>query len=288
MAINELFTQGQQQEATTNSRSLSGTAQLTKQATDIAHAILKTIDGRFDEYKELVAKSKVDHNVMDELIAATYNLTAEDIDFLKELDDTTKDNMLKSQQSKRSRAKSKTMTMENYTNMMIGAIAENLVRLSMGKSKSSVGAHRAAGSVEYTPEALQELIADQEKLRKEIRNVQSKKSIMKSKADFSETDERWLSLLKAEEQLKAMRSGTTAPTVVRVDVTREKLQEILGDVDPFHIRNAEARELLARCKALLEQPEPASETENDDQQNATDNTEHTEQSDNAAGTEDNA
>src|SRR5690606_11549012 len=84
----------------------------------------KTVNDNFEEYKELIAKSKSDHGEMDELIAKAFNLADGDAEFLKELDEATLDGMLKSQQSKRSRAKSKVMTMDNYRTMMIGAIAD--------------------------------------------------------------------------------------------------------------------------------------------------------------------
>jgi hypothetical protein len=92
--------------------------------------------------------------------------------------------MLKSQQSKRSRAKSKAMTLDNYTTLLTAAIAEDIIREIYNKPKSAGGFHRAAGTVDYTIDQLQALHDDQEALRKEIRNVQSKKSIMKSKNPF--------------------------------------------------------------------------------------------------------
>ena len=159
--------------------------------------------------------------------------------------------MLKSQQSKRSRAKSKAMTMDNYKSMMAGAIAENLIRQATGKVKSAGGARRMSGSVDFTAEQLEELRADQEKLKKELRNVQSKKSIMKSKADFSEDDDRWQALLVAEEQLKSIRVSTGHTQVVKVDETKEKLAEVLADVDPSSLKAGDSKALLAQIKELL-------------------------------------
>ena len=243
-----LFSEQENQKTATNARSLAGTAQLTSLASTIANDILKTANDNFEEYKELIAKSKSDHSAMDELIAKAYDLTTADVEFLKELDEATLDGMLKSQQSKRSRAKSKVMTMDNYRTMMIGAIAENLIRLVTGKKKSAGGNRRSAGKVEYSAEELAALQADQEKLRKEIRNVQSKKSIMKSKEGFSEEDERWLALLAAEEQLKALRKDTR--TVV-VDETKEKLAAMLDGVEINNLKAADAKDLLAQAMALI-------------------------------------
>lgn len=247
-----LFNEQENRETTTSTRNLAGTAQLTSLASTIANDILQTANDNFEEYRELIAKSKSDHSAMDELIAKAFNLADVDAEFLKELDEATLDGMLKSQQSKRSRAKSKVMTMDNYRSMMIGAIAENIIRLVTGKKKAAGGNRRKAGKVEYSAEELAALQADQEKLRKEIRNVQSKKSIMKSKEGFSEEDERWLALLKAEEQLKALREDTR--TVV-VDDTREKLAAMLDGVKVNSLKAADAKELLAQALALISNKE---------------------------------
>lgn len=256
MSIQHLFETNSAQQMTTSSRSLTGTAQLTSHSIEIANVVLKTVDSQFSHYQALVAKSKVDHDAMDELIAKAFPLFTEDIEYLRAIDDDTLENMLKSQQSKRSRSKSKVMTMENYKTMMVGAIAENLVRHALGKMKSAAGTNRVTGSVEYSQERLDELEADQEALRKEIRNVQSKKSIMKSKADFSETDERWLSLLKAEEQLKAIRIGASTQ-IIEVDTTREKIAELFIGVNLDSIRHFDGRELLEKIKRIIADAEQA-------------------------------
>lgn len=156
--------------------------------------------------------------------------------------------MLKSQQSKRSRSKNKVMTIDNYRNLMAGAVSELLIRQAMGKAKSSMGYRRASGSVEYTAEELEVFKNDQEALKREIRNVQSKKSIMKSKEGFSEEDERWQLLLAAEETLKSIRVTTGTRTVI-VDKTGEQLKAELGDKDIDSLKAADAKALL---KKLLE------------------------------------
>lgn len=254
--LNNLFNASENHESTANARSLAGTAQLTNLSTAIANDILKTMNDSFDEYKDLVAKSKTDHDVMDQLIAKAYDLTTVDVEFLKALDETVLDLMLKSQQSKRSRSKGKVMTMDNYRSMMTGAIAENLIRLVTGKAKTYGGTRHDAGTVEYTAEELEKLQNDQEKLRKEIRNVQSKKSIMKSKEGFSEEDERWLALLKAEEQLKGLRNDTkTVVETVVVDETKNALSEMLTGVDVNNLKSADAKKLLEQAMALINNKE---------------------------------
>lgn len=251
--LNNLFNEATSSEATAGARSLAGTAQLTNLATTIANDIMKKVNDNFEDYKELVAKSKTDHSAMDTLIAKAYDLNTADVEFLKELDDATIESMLKSQQSKRSRSKSKVMTMDNYRTMMVGALSENLIRIAANKPKSAVGNRHASGKVDYTTEELEALAADQDKLKKEIRNVQSKKSIMKSKEGFSEEDERWLALLTAEEQLKALRVDSVK--VVTVDTTKTALAEMLGDVDVNNMKAADAKKLIEQAMSLLKEAE---------------------------------
>ena len=251
MTINEMFTTAEATEVATSSRGLAGTAQLTAVANGLVASTIKTLNDNLEEYREAFEESKSSHSAMDALLAQIINFDAVDVEFIKELDETVVDGMLKSQQSKRSRAKSKAMTMDNYKSMMAGAIAENLIRKATGKVKSAGGARRMSGSIDFTAEQLEELKNDQERLRKEIRNVQSKKSIMKSKADFSEDDERWQKLLVAEEQLKAIRVSTSGAQVVKVDETKEALTEKLADVDIEHMNAKDSKQLLAQIKELL-------------------------------------
>lgn len=243
MTLANLFEEANGYKATTNSRSLEGTAQLNSVASGIVNAILQHINEHADELAELVAASQKDHSAMDKLINECYDLKTVNIDFLTALSETTLEGMLKSQQSKRSRAKGKIMTLDNYRNMMMGAVAENLIRMALGKEKNA-GARRV-GIVEYTDEQLEELRNDQDKLRREIRNIQSKKSIMKSKEGFSEDDEQWKKLLEAEEKLKALRVSTGA-----VDATKRKLAELLDGVDLNTLKVADAKKLLQQALEL--------------------------------------
>ena len=251
MSIKEMFNATETNEATTNARSLAGTAQLTAVANKYVASTIKVLNDNFEQYREAFEASKNDHGAMDALLAQIIDFDAIDVEFIKELDEAVVDGMLKSQQSKRSRTKSKAMTMDNYKSMMAGAIAENLIRKATGKVKSAGGARRLSGSVDFSAEQLEALREDQEQLKKEIRNVQSKKSIMKSKADFSEEDERWQALLVAEEQLKSVRVSTGGTKVVKVDETKEKLAEMLNEVDTDHMKAADVKDILAQVKALL-------------------------------------
>lgn len=249
--INEMFNVTENNATTTNARSLAGTAQLTAVANELVAECIKKLNDNFDEYRKDFEASKHDHNAMDALLAKLIDYDTIDVEFIKELEETTVDGMLKSQQSKRSRAKSKAMTMDNYKSMMSGAVAENLIRKATGKTKSAGGARRMSGSVTFTAEQLEALKEDQDKLKKEIRNVQSKKSIMKSKADFSEEDSRWQALLVAEEQLKNIRVSTGRAQVVKVDETKDALTEKLANVDIEHLKASESKELLAQIRAML-------------------------------------
>lgn len=256
-AMNNLFATENNATAT-STRGLSGTAQLTSIASNIAADILNAMNDNIDEYVEDIKKSQADNNAMDALIERVHPLAETDVEFLKELDEDTIEGMLKSQQSKRSRCKSKAMTMDNYRALMTGAIAENLIRLATGKEKHAGGPRRMAGTVDYTIEQLEQLAEDQERLKKEIRNVQSKKSIMKSKADFDESDERYQALLKAEQQLKDLR--VSGSNIVEVDTTKNALTDLVQGVDIHNMKAAEAKELLEKIAGLAHQ-EVTEETE---------------------------
>lgn len=251
MSMNELF----ETKATTATGrvGLPGTAELTAIASRIASDILNIMSEDVDTYRIRILESAKDNVELDKLIDELHPLGNEALDFMDELDENVVDNMLKSQQSKRSRTRSKTMTMDNYRSLLTAAIAENLIRLKTGKIKTN-GTMRVGGALDsFTPARLEELAADQEALRREIRNIQSRKSIMKSKADFDESSEAWQQLLKIEAQLKDLRVTTRGVHTVEVDTTKEQLKDLLGDVDPEHLKAADSKELLARIHDMLNQ-----------------------------------
>lgn len=234
-------------ETTTNARSIAGTAQLTAIATEIANKVLATVQADADYFKAQVEASKDDHDAMDALIEDLGQLKFVDITFLKETQEELLDGMLKSQQSKRSRTKGKAKTLENYRTLMTAAIAEALIRLAADKPKQA--SSRVAGKVSYTAAELEELTLDQDKLRKALRNVQSKKSIMKSKEGFDEADARWLELLAAESTLKGLRQDTIT---IRVDETKVAVAELLSASAPIdELKLKEAKELLHKISMLV-------------------------------------
>lgn len=229
---------------------LSSTANLTRISTDIAREILKRAEADTEKYQAKIVESQKSHDVMDQLINEIYDLTTVDIEFLKAESEEVLDRMIKSQQSKRSRAKSKEMTLENYLTMLTGAVAENLLRIAVNKPKSAGGGGARRKTVTYSEEELEAFKNDPEALRKALRNVQSKKSIYKSKADFDPESERWQELLKAEEQLKAIRDGQTIEAEKAIEKTNQ-LEEMLATVDPNDLKAADAKELLDSIKQML-------------------------------------
>lgn len=247
--LNELFAAEASNTSSASTRGLAGTAQLTHIASEITTFVMAKVNSNYEELKDIFLESRSNANTMDKLLKEQYNLEVVDVSFIKALDENVVAGMLKSQQSKRSRAKSKTMTLDNYKSMMTAAVAELLIRQAMGKNKHEGGIRREHGSVVFNEEALEKLAADQETLRKELRNIQSKKSIAKSKADFDETSTHWLELLQAEEQLKSIRVAGVGARAS--DVTKTKLSELLGDVELDNLKATDSKALLARLKELL-------------------------------------
>ena len=238
------------QKVTNKGNQLDNTANLTRLSTDIAREILKTAEADAEKYQQVILDSQKSHDVMDQLINDTYDLTTVDIEFLKTESEEVLDRMIKSQQSKRSRAKSKEMTFENYLTMLTGAVAENLLRIAANKPKSAGGGGARRGTVTYSEEELEAFKNDPEALKKAIRNVQSKKSIYKAKADFDPESERWKELLEVEAQLKAIRDGQSAEAAKAIEKT-QSLEEMLATVDTKDLKASDAKEMLEQIKQML-------------------------------------
>lgn len=249
-----LFAGNEELKGFNGANQLNKTAQLTANATHVAHKIVQAVIDDQATYSDRVAASQTSHDEMDRLIDDLGQLHEIDIDFLKTENDEVLDKMLKSQQSKRSRSKSKTMTQDNYTTMMTAAIAEGLLRLAMGKPKGAGGGATNSGDPRFTDEQLVELGSNPEALTKAIRNVQSKKSIAKSKADFSEDTEKWQQLLEAEKQLKGLRSelsGIASKESQAAIEANKKVQERLADEDLSKLSAKDALKLLQETKEML-------------------------------------
>lgn len=250
---NNIFATNNNTTATANGRNLAGTARLNSIANNFAAEFMAKLTELDDN--DIVAAMH-DNNKLDDLIRGTIQIeiTDADHDAFAQLDDKTADGMLKSQQSKRSRCKSKDMTQDNFRSMVSAAIAEMIIRDVYGKTKNaSVGGGRRA-DVGYTDEELEQLANDQEALKRAIRNIQSKKSIMKSKAGFDETSEAWQQLLEVEDQLKSHRVATVKTKTVKVDETKAAVAQLLVGVDPSNMKAADAKDLLGKILGLVDNP----------------------------------
>ena len=248
--LKELFASNTNQEVSNRGNQLGSTANLTRISTDIAREILKIAEADTEKFQQMIIESQQSHDVMDQLIKGTYDLTSVDIEFLKAESEEVLDRMIKSQQSKRSRAKSREMTIENYLTMLTGAVAENLLRIAANKPKTAGGGGARRGTVTYSEEELEAFKNDPEALKRAIRNVQSKKSIDKSKADWDPESERWQELLKTEEQLKAIRDGQTIEAEKAIEKTNQ-LEEMLATVDLKDLKATDAKAMLDSIKQML-------------------------------------
>lgn len=234
---------------------LEKTAQLTSVSMSIANEIVKLLDTD-DSYKPMVTASINDHNTMDKLIETVYPLTGVDVSFLKNESQDVLDKMIRSQQSKRSRSKSKTMTIDNYKTMLTGAVAENLLRIASNKPKSSGGGSRSTSEIGYSEDELKAFAADQESLKKELRNIQSKKSITKSKIGFDENSDRWQQLLAAEEKLKGLRIGSVTvvtPEAKKAIENRDEIKNLFAaaGAELDQMKGADAKQLLKNIQDML-------------------------------------
>lgn len=239
-----------------NGRTLTGTVQLQMQAAEIKKSVIAQLEEAMngeqaEELEAAMLKAQSDNNAMDELVQRFTDIGSADVDWLK--GNAEADKMLASVQSKRSRLKTKEATYDVFVQMVEASISEQLIRVATGKTKGNGGATRVRGSVEYTEEQLAAYAEDQDALKREIRNIQSKKSIMKSKAGFSEQDAYWIKLLDAEAQLKALRVGTTSKTVVvQPDPIREQLKDMIGDTDISKMNKADMAALLANIVGIAQ------------------------------------
>lgn len=239
--LNNLFTANTKE--TKGKRALSGTAEMTANAEVVVNNILEELSNCYDDYAETFEQSKTDANAMDTLINQfTDDFSDVDVSFLEKYDDEELKAMLKSQQSKRSRSKSKEMTIDNYTAMMNAAVCELMIRTATGRAKTRTAGR---GSSIYTEEYLNSLADDQHELRRELRNVQSKMCIFRKKhpEDHSEFDE-YQELMRVENTLKEMR--------VPIEGHRVKMSEVTAalNVDANALNLEEAQQLIAALQNI--------------------------------------
>lgn len=232
---------------------LDKTRDLTILAQKHANDAWKIINSNPADYEDQFKAAVKSHDQMDDLLAEVVDLESIDIDFLKGTSEDELEKMIRSQQSKRSRAKAKPVSQETVLTMMTGAIAENLLRRAANKPKGQGGGF-TAGEINYTEAQIEEFKTNADKLKKEIRNVQSKKSIMKSKADFDEQSPRYQELLQAEEILKTIRDGST-PTITKeaedAIAIKSELEETVEELDVDSLSEEDAKLLLSKVKEIL-------------------------------------
>lgn len=277
--MTNLFTT-EQGAVTSGANKLNITASLTNVASGIASVVIEkllehveNVDTK-EAYTKLFEDSKSDNDVLDSMIDQFTDLSVVNIDFLKEESEDTLDRALKSQQSKRSRTKTKNMTADNYKQLVTAAVSENLIRMALGKPKGTGGAV-SGGSSSLTEEEIKKLTGDVAAINKAIRNVQSKKSIAKSKLDFDETSERYQSFLAIEKQLKQMRAeanGVQSTEATEALEKQEKLKELLVNVNSKDLKLGEARSMIDQIQELIKDDE----VESTDEAEVVESTEETE------------
>lgn len=248
-----MFAADDNQALNTAANQLSYTARLTNIAQQNATTILNTMNEHAEDFEGRFAASQLSHDAMDDLIADIIDISGIDVDFLKTVTDEEIDKMIRSQQSKRSRSKNKKMTQENYRAMLVGAIAENLLRFSAGKPKAS-GGGAVMRDIGFSDEDIEKLAETPDDLKREIRNVQSKKSIMKSKSDFDPQSVRWLQLMRAEQQLKEVRnrvSGKASQQAQEALQVKSNLEELVAELNTEDLSPEASKSLLDKIKETL-------------------------------------
>lgn len=230
---------------------LALTANLTQVSTIIANDIVNRIDND-DNAESIVLSMYQDNNVLNHEVAIQLEAHPTDIEWLQSIsiDDAVK--MLKSQQSKRSRAKSATMSLTNFKTMLTAAVAEELLRRAHSISRTTVGASRMTELV-LTDEMIETYKNDQTKLAKAIRNIQSKKSVMKKKENFDESSEEWMKLLEYETALKSLRSNSNAVDMKTIEKAKkaDEVEQMLTNLDTSKMKKADLEEALEKMKLMM-------------------------------------
>lgn len=230
---------------------IAQTAQLTMQSTAIAEELLERLkDWQEADADALISNTWADYAAMDEYLQGYAAIDTRDWSWLKEAGDEVGAKMLKSQQSKKSRARAGELTYTNYKTYLIAAIAELGIRDAFRFEKSAAGRVSAA-TLELTEEAIAMYTEDQVALNKAIRNVQSKKSIAKKKG-ISEESEEWQQLLTFEAGLKSLRTTGAVDTETKKKAEKaEVIEAMLSEVDPDNMKKAELAAKVNELKMML-------------------------------------
>ena len=238
----------------------STSEKLTYAATQLAREAFEIVSADEENYSDRIVLSKTDGTTLDTLLKEVVDIP-DMPDLFAGLDPIDLNNMLKSQQSKRSRCKSAAMTVDNYKKMMTAAIAELIIRGELGTEKSDRKTGVRKPSRELTTEYVELLANDQEELKRELRNVQSKKSILKKKGKIAEGEDNydtWQKLCEDEAMLKANRIGAVPQVakVVEINVTKDAVTGLLKDVDITKLKAGDSKDLLAKIAELVADQQP--------------------------------
>lgn len=247
-----LFTQDPL-DATLSHKALDGTAELNTLAIEIANTALTTMLNDLTAYGEDMKASQTDNEVLDTLVDTfiTDEHRAKALDICKDKSHELCIQILKSQQSCRSRTRHKAMTKGNYKRLLVTAICERLLRGAANMPNGSLNGKSAAASLEpYTKEELVELAKDQDNVRRILRNVQSKKTGCKKLPNYESSD-RWHKLEVLTAQLISIRQ----PMPKNHGKPRlAKLEELMEGVDLSQINLDDCKELLSQMKQTIDAP----------------------------------
>lgn len=230
---------------------LALTAKLTTESTVICNDLLADLNSQEDGAGKVRAMME-DNGAMNSEVSHYLTTTGYIGEWLKEASKDEAIKMLKSQQSKRSRAKSATMTLTNFKTMVTAAIAEELLRRNHSIVRAAGGTGARTAELVLTDEMITSYTNDQALLGKAIRNVQSKKSIMKSKADFNEESEGWQALLSYEASLKSLRTtgGVDAKTAEKAKKADE-VETMLSSIDVSKMKKDDLAAALEQMKSMM-------------------------------------
>ena len=240
---NSLFTQATTTE--TGLKRLDCTAALTQYSDDTARHLLAAVNSNPDMQDDLKL-SFSDSAAQDRLIEAIVGTVMTNT--VELADETQLKKLLASQQSKRSRAKGKEMTVANYLSMMSAAIAEQVIRTVMNKPR---GTSVVAGS-STMPLTEQDIVAyqsDLEAANKKIRSLQSWKSTHK----IEQGTANWTVVCESIAALQALRPASSSIKVVKEDARISALREKLAGQDLSKMKSADKEALLQDILAQLAQ-----------------------------------
>lgn len=240
---NTLFTNPGQE--TTGLRRLDCTAALVQYSDEKARNLLNTVNGN-KEFEDLLKQSFSDSSAQDKLIADVLgSLSTESV---SEADEPQLKKLLASQQSKRSRAKGKDMTVANYLAMMSAAIAETIIRTTLGQPRGTAG-QTGTALVVLTDEELQAYSKDLDLTNRKIRSLQSWCSTHKHLG----VDGPEYAIVRGNiAALQALRPASTSIKVVKEDPRITEIRSKLSNVDISKLKAAEKDALVESILKQLE------------------------------------